>query len=329
MTIRSKTRVALRAAFVVGAAFAVSGFAGAKPECIAPAAPGGGWDFTCRTVGRLLTELKIVDRPIQVTNMPGAIGAVAFANVAENRSKDGNLIVAASSVGMTQIAQRRYPGDADKMRWLGLLGADTGVVLVKADSPYKTLGDLVTAMKANPGVATTGGSSGVGGYDHLRLLLVARAAGIPGPDLRKIRWVQFDGGSNAVTQMLGNHIGVVTTDLGEIAGFVESGQVRVLAALSPERLPGKFANLPTAREQGLDVVGLNWRGFYTGGQVADADYDKMVAGLKQLYDTAEWKKVAQDSGLTPTWVGGKEFEAYVRKSIADLRSLSQDIGVMK
>jgi putative tricarboxylic transport membrane protein len=319
----------LRAGLVVAGALVVSGFAGPKPECIAPAAPGGGWDFTCRTVGRLLQELKIVDRPVQVTNMPGAIGAVAFAHVAENRSQDANLIVATSSVGVTQIAQRRYPGDADKMRWLGMLGSDTGVILVKADSPYKNLGDLVKALKADPASLVTGGSSGAGGYDHLRLLLVARAAGMGPGDLRKIRWVQFDGGSNAVTQMLGGHVGVVTTDLAEISGFIESGQARVLAALSQERLGPPFAALPTAREQGLDVVGLNWRGFYTGGKVTDAEYDKIVAGLKQLYDTDEWKKTAQQSGLTPNWIGGKPFEEFVRKSIADLRTLSQDIGVIK
>lgn len=322
-------KAGLRVVLVLAVGVAVAGFAGPKPECIAPASPGGGWDFTCRTVSRLLLELKIVDRPVQVTNMPGAVGAVAFAHVAENRAKDGNLFVATSSVAMTQIAQRRYPGDADKMRWLGMLGADTGVVLVKADAPYKTLADLLNALKANPSSVVTGGSSGVGGYDHLRLLLVARAAGIAGPDLRKIRWVQFDGGSSAVTQMLGGHIGVTVTDLGEIAGFVESGQVRALAIMSPERLGAPFAALPTAREQGLDVVGLNWRGFYAGGQVADAEYDKMVAGLKQLYDTDEWKKTAQQSGLTPNWLGGKPFEDYVRKSISDLRSLSQEIGVIK
>ncbi len=78
MTIRSTTGLALRGALVLGAAFMLSGFAGPKPECIAPAAPGGGWDFTCRTVGRLLHELKIVDRPVQVVNMPGAVGAGTF-----------------------------------------------------------------------------------------------------------------------------------------------------------------------------------------------------------------------------------------------------------
>ncbi len=322
-------KTAPRVALVLGTAVAAAGFVGPKPECIAPANPGGGWDFTCRTVGRLLQELKILDTPMQVTNMPGAVGGVAFAHVAENRGKDPSLIVASSSVGMTQIAQNRYPGDADKMRWLAMLGADAGVVLVKADSPYKTIKDLMEALKADPTAAVTAGSSGAGGYDHLRLLLLARAAGIKTEDLRKIRWVQFDGGTDAVTQMLGNHLQVVSTDLGEIAGFVEAGQVRVLAVLTTDRLDAPFDKLPTAREQGLDVVGLNWRGFYTGGGVSDADYEAMVAGLKKLYDSNEWKETARKSGLQPSWNGGKEFEDFVRKSIADLRSLSKDIGVIK
>lgn len=323
------TKGAPRAAIILATALAVTGFTGDKPECIAPANPGGGWDFTCRTVGRLLQELKIIDRPMQVTNMPGAVGAVAYAHVAENRSKDDNLIVASSSVGMTQIAQNKYPGDADKMRWLGMLGADAGVVLVKADSPYKTLGDLMNALKADANAAVTGGSSSAGGYDHLRLLLVARAAGIDSANLRKIRWVQFEGGTDAVTQMLGGHLAVVSTDLGEIAGFVEAGQVRVLATMTAERLEAPFDKLPTAREQGYDVVGLNWRGFYTGGDVSDAGYNGMVEGLKRLYDSDEWKEAARKSGLQPSWVGGKEFEDFVRSSIADLRSLSKDIGVIK
>ena len=99
-------KTGLRAGLVLAVGVAMSGFVGPKPECIAPASPGGGWDFTCRTVSRLLLELKIVDRPVQVTNMPGAVGAVAFAHVAENRSKDGNLIVATSSVAVP--ARKRF-----------------------------------------------------------------------------------------------------------------------------------------------------------------------------------------------------------------------------
>src|SRR3546814_4944678 len=99
------------------------------------------------------------------------------------------------------------------MRWLAMLGADVGVVLVKPDAPWKNIGELLAEMKAKPEGLAHGGSSGVGGWDHLRLLLLAKAGGVVGEDLRKIRWVQYSGGSEAVTQLMGGFLGVVTTDL--------------------------------------------------------------------------------------------------------------------
>ena len=131
-------------------------------ECIAPADPGGGWDFTCRTVGKLLFDLKLVDEPVQVTNMPGGVGAVAYANVMSKRPSDAGLVVATSTVGVTQIAQGKYPAGTDVMRWIGMLGTDVGVIVVPKDSPYKTLGDLMEAYKKDPGSAVAAGSSGAG-----------------------------------------------------------------------------------------------------------------------------------------------------------------------
>ena len=296
-------------------------------ECIAPADPGGGWDFTCRTVGKLLYDLKLTDEPVQVTNMPGGVGAVAYANVMSKRPSDGTLLVATSTVGVTQIAQGKYPADTDVMRWIGMLGTDVGVVVVPKDSPYKTLGDLMEAYEKEPGSVVAAGSSGAGGWDHIRLLMVAKAAGMSADQFKQIRWVQFDGGSPAVTQMIGGQVQVVSTDLGEIAGFVESGDVRILGALSDEPIPA-FPDAPTAKSQGFDVTGYNWRGFYTGGEVSDADYQKWVDTMKSLYDTADWKKAAEGSGLVPIWRGGEEFETYVGEQVEQMRQISKDIGVM-
>jgi putative tricarboxylic transport membrane protein len=319
----------LRIAALAGIWLSLSAFTPSKVECIAPAAPGGGWDFTCRSIGKLLFDLKLVPQPVQVTNMPGAVGAVAFSNVVGNRNKEEGLLVATSTVGVTQIAQNRYPGDADKVRWLAMLGTDVGAVLVKKDSKYQKLGDLLADLKAKPGSVTTGGSSSIGGWDHLRLLLLAKKAGMESGDLRKVRWVQFDGGGPAVTQMLGGHIDIVVTDLGEIAGFVESGDVRVLGLMSEKRLDAPFDKLPTAKEQGFDVVGYNWRGFYVGGGVSDAAYDGWVEIMKKLYDSDEWKKTAKAHGLNLVWRGGKEFEGFVRQSVAETREVSREIGVIK
>jgi hypothetical protein len=152
-------------------------------ECIAPSNPGGGWDFTCRTIGRILTELDLVDGNVQITNMPGGVGAVTFAMVAAERSDDAELIVATSTVGITQIAQGRYPAPLDTMRYLAMLGADVGVIAVDDDSPIESLAELNAAMLEDPTALVTAGSSGAGGWDHIRLLMVADAAGVE--DLRR------------------------------------------------------------------------------------------------------------------------------------------------
>ncbi|WP_375552444.1 Bug family tripartite tricarboxylate transporter substrate binding protein [Rhodophyticola porphyridii] len=295
-------------------------------ECIAPSNPGGGWDFTCRTIGRILSELDLVDGNVQITNMPGGVGAVTYAMVASERSDDPGLIVATSTVGVTQIAQGRYPSGIDTMRYLGMLGADVGVIAVAADSEYETLADLNAAMVADPSSVVTAGSSGAGGWDHIRLLMVARETGLE--DLTALRWVQFDGGTDAVTQMMGGQLDVVSTDLGEIAGFVESGDIRVLAALSTEPVPA-FPDIPTAISQGIDVTGYNWRGLYTGGDVSDEAYNAWVERLETLYNSDEWQTAAVEFGLVPIWIGGADFEAYVREQEQIMADISRDIGVIE
>ncbi|MGR3654560.1 Bug family tripartite tricarboxylate transporter substrate binding protein [Paracoccus sp. (in: a-proteobacteria)] len=295
-------------------------------ECIAPADPGGGWDFTCREVGRLLSEEKLVDGNVQVTNMPGGVGAVAWANVASKRADDPELIVATSTVGVTQIAQGKYPSDIDTMRWLAMLGADVGIIAVAKDSPYESLDQLLEALKADPASVVTSGSTGAGGWDHIRLMMLAQAAGIE--DLTGIRWVQFDGGGPAVTQMMGGQVQVVSADLGEIKGFVESGDIRVLAVLSDQPVSA-FPDLPTAKSQGYDVTGYNWRGFYTGGDVSDEDYQAWVDKLQKLYESDGWQETARSSGLEPIWRGGQEFADYVAQQEKEMADISRRIGVIQ
>lgn len=321
----------LVAATLMGAGIAVSTPAQALPigECLAPADPGGGWDFTCRSVGKLLLELDLVENPVQITNMPGGVGAVAFANVESSRADDSDLMVATSTVGVTQIAQGKYPGGADTMRWLAMLGTDVGVILVDDDSEFESLEQLMDTIVDDPGALAVAGSSGAGGWDHIRALMLAKEAGMPDDQVGSLRWVQFDGGGPAVTQMMGGHVDVVSTDLGEIAGFIESGDVRVLGVLSEEPLPAPFDDLPTAASQGYDVTGYNWRGFYTGGDVSDDDYSAMVDDLKALYDSDVWKTVAEQNGLVPLWRGGDEFNEFVLDSIDQVETISREIGVIE
>ena len=323
-----KLILGVAAAFALAAPVQAQEFTPENVECIAPANPGGGWDFTCRTVGRLLSEEGLVDGQVQTTNMPGASGAVAYANVASKRADDPNLIVATSTVGITNIAQGRYPAGVDAMRWLAMLGADVAAVMVNQNSEYASLEELMTAIKEDPSSVVAGGSSPIGGWDHIRFLMLAEAAGVPQDQLGDIRWVEYSGGGDAVTQLMGEHLDVAVTDIGEIGGFIQSGDVNALAVMSTDRLEA-YPDLPTAIEQGYEAEGYNWRGFYMGGDVSDEAYNTWVGILEDLYESEAWKQAATEAGLTPIWRGGEEMETFARESEERARSISQAIGVIE
>jgi putative tricarboxylic transport membrane protein len=297
-------------------------------ECIAPANPGGGWDFTCRQVGKVLYDLKLTPGPVKVTNMPGAGGGVAFGYVVSKRNDDPDLLVAASVSTTTRLAQGQFPGmNRDMVRWLGTLGADYGVIAVAKDSPYQTLNDLVDALKEDPGKVTIGGGSAAGGYDHLKVLQIARAGGVE--KLGQIKYIAFPGGGEAIIQVLGGHIQGFTGDISEILGHLQSGNIRALAVLAEERLPGKLSEIPTSVEQGINVTAPNWRGFYMPKSTPDEAYDYWTEALGKVYESEEWKQIMTDSGLMPFRKSGKEFRAFVDQQVADIEELSRSIGLIK
>lgn len=305
-----------------------SAFDPGNVECIAPANPGGGWDFTCRQVGKVLYELKKTPGPVQVTNKAGGGGGVAFAEVVAKRSNENDLIVAASSSTTTRLAEGQYAGfTADQVRWLGGVGTDYGIIAVAKDSPYKTLGELMNVIKSDPAKIAIGGGSAVGGWDHLKVLIAAKAAGIS--NLRSIKYVAFQGGGEAVTQLIGDHIQAFSGDVSESLGFLESGDLRVLAVLANERLLGKLSNLPTAKEQGIDAVGANWRGFYGPGKMSDDAYAYWSQAIQDVDASDAWKKVMAENGLMPFSLSGPELTKFVVKQIADIQDIAREIGLIK
>lgn len=320
--------VSMAAAVAFGGPALAQDFKPEAPECIAPANPGGGWDFTCRQVGKTMQDLGLVPGTVQVTNMAGGGGGAAFSQVVTKRNDDNDLIVAASTATATRLAQGAYPGNSmDQVRWLGTVGADYGIVAVAADSQYDSLTALLDAMKNDPRSIAVAGGSAVGGWDHLKVLILAQAAGID--DVRQVKYVAFDGGGEAVTQLLAGSVQVFSGDASEAKGFVDSGDIKVLAVLAPERLPGDFADFPTAKEQGIDAVGANWRGFYAPGGMSDAAYDYWADAIKTVYDSDEWKEVMAANGLAPLDLSGKQFEEFVANSIASIQKISKEIGIIQ
>ena len=330
MTIRVSLRrsivgLALVASLTAGPALA---FDPGQTECIAPANAGGGWDFSCRQVGKTLQDLKLVTGSMQVTNLAGGGGGVAFAEVVSKRNEDQNLIVAASTATATRLATNAFPGNTmDQVRWVGAVGADYGVIAVAKDSPINTLPELMDKIKADPSSVSIAGGSAVGGWDHLKVLITADKAGIE--DLRSIKYVAFDGGGEAVTQLLAGSVQAFTGDASEAKGFVDSGDIKVIAVLAPQRMSGDFANFPTAKEQGIGAIGANWRGFYAPGGMSDEAFAFWQDAVGKVYASEEWKATMAQNGLAPLDVAPADFQAYVANSISEIQAISKEIGLIQ
>jgi len=297
-------------------------------ECIAPANPGGGWDFTCRSIGKIMFDIGAVDKPIQVTNMAGGGGGLAYSHVVTERATDEELVVAASSATATRLAQNAFAGmTADQVKFLGAIGADPGVIVVAKDAPYESLTDLLDSVKADPSSVTFAGGSAAGGFDHLKVLMALGRAGFN--DISKVKYIGVDGGADAITQTIGGFTQAMTGDISEVVGFLKSGDVRVLAVLTDERIPGEFDSIPTAKEQGIDVVAVNWRGLYVPKDISDEAYNKWSDALAQVAASDEWAEQMTANGLAPFTKVGDDFAGYLDEVIAEIKDLSKELGVIK
>lgn len=319
---------------LVSSLFLLAGLAGTSlafqpedPECIAPAGPGGGWDFICRTTAKNLFDLKLIDHAMQVTNMSGGGGGVAFAHVTKERNNDNDLIVAASTSTSARLAQGIFKGaTADDVHWLATFGAEYGVLAVKKDSKYNNLKELMDDIVANPRSVGIAGGSSVGGFDHIKPMLVARKAGLK--DVRQLKYVAYAGGGEAMTGLLSGAVQVMSGDFSELRGFYESGDIRIVAILAPKRLKG-FPDIPTAIEQGYDVVGANWRGLYMPkGSSAEAQ-EFWKNAIQKMTESEAFQKDLEAKAIEPFNNFGADMDNFVKQSIQDIADLSREIGILK
>lgn len=296
-------------------------------ECIAPAAAGGGWDLTCRLVARSMDAEGLLEGPMRTVNMAGAGGGIAFAHTVSRRHADSTVIVAASPATLLRLAQGQY-GDLrpEQVRWLGAVGVEYGVVVVASESRWSSLRDLMTEWRASPSEVVVSGGSAMAGQDHVKMMLLARAAGM---DPLGVRYVAFDGGGEAITALLGGFVDVFSGELSEVEGHVEAGAVRILGVLSDERLGGMLEGVPTARESGYPVTWPTWRGFYVPAGLTESAYQTWVDRLGSMAGSPAWEVARVRARLRPFSMVGEEFERFVAGQIRELESLSVEIGLLE
>jgi putative tricarboxylic transport membrane protein len=302
-----------------------AGFTPEKPECIAPANPGGGWDTICRTSANVLQKTGALKQTMYVTNMPGGSGAVAIANVIAKRKGDNSLLVAASNSLTFTIAAGRTPHTYNDVIPVAQVGAEFGGFFVRADSKYKTIGELTAALKANPAAVSFAGGSAPGSLDHIKTAVYAKAAGI---DPTKLVYVPFQGGGEAMTALLGGHTDVATIDIAEASAQLEAGKIRCLALLSEKRST-KYKDLPTTWDAGLKVSFPIWRGVYMAPGASPEAVKFWTDTLKKMLASPEWNAEREKLGWEATYKFGDEFKAFVLDEQGRYQSLLKELGFAK
>jgi putative tricarboxylic transport membrane protein len=291
-------------------------------ECIVPSKPGGGFDQTCK-----LVQKGLGSDALRLSYLPGGIGAVAWSSIVSQRRAEPDTLVAFSGGSLLNVVLGKFGRSTSAdVRWVAAVGADYGMIAVRADSPYKTLRELVAAMQRDPAAITIGAGGTIGSQDWIKVALVAKQAGI---EPKKLRFVAFEGGGESFTALLAGHVQAVSGDVSEASLHAVSDRIRVLAVLSDARLPGALAQVPTAREQGYDVTWPIIRGVYMGPQVADADYRRWVSAFDRMMADESFEQLRAAHGLYPFAMTGKLLTEYVAKTEENYRKQVAELGLVR
>lgn len=300
---------------------APSGWKPDRPvEFVVQASAGGGSDLFARTMAQILTKEKIVNVPVNVVNKAGGSGAVAYAYV-NSKKGDPHVIATATSSYLTTPIQGHSPVSYKDFVNVAILCVEDYVGVVRADSPYKNLKDLIAAAKVKPNAIRVGGSS-VGSSDAMITMMVNKAAGI------KLNFIVFQSGGEANAALLGGSIDFAGPNPSEAAQLIAAKRLRPIAMFSPERLP-KWKDVPTAREQGVDVTFEQHRGLILPAGLTKEQIQFWQDAIVKMFETQSFKKYMDDNGLRPLLKVGDDAEKYIAEGHKFYLGVMTELGLVK
>jgi putative tricarboxylic transport membrane protein len=322
----SRMLVTLLLLAVVTSAMAAAPPAIAEPlpslKILIPANPGGGWDQTARAMERVLRSEKLVAGGIQLDNKGGAGGTLGLAQFARTKGEGRNLMVM-GVVMIGAILTNKSAVSLDATTPIARLTSESLVIAVPASSKIQSLKDFTEALKTNPGgTSIVGGSRG--GSDHILAALVAEAVGVPAA---KVNYVAYAGGGEAVAALIGAQAAAGVSGYGEFQPHIESGKLRPLGLSAPARVPG--INVPTLKEQGVNVDFGNWRGVVAPAGVKPPDRTALLATMEAMAKSAAWKAELKKQNWEDAYLAGDAFAAFVKTSTDQVGKILKDVGLVK
>jgi putative tricarboxylic transport membrane protein len=294
-------------------------------QMLIPNSPGGGYDQTGRAAVGVMEDLDITGGTFDVTNVIGAGGSVAMTDLMNREGANDVLMTVGLGVvgALYSFANSHKVQDATP---LAQLMEEYEGVLVPADSPFKTIGDLAEAWKADPRSVVVGGGSSPGGPDHL---FPMQLAGVLGIDAKDVRYIAYDGGGPLTTALLGDKVQVGFSGLGEFEGQIEGGDLRVLAVSGDKRLTGQAVkSAPTLTESDIDLVFVNWRGVLAPPGISAERRAELIRFLQTMHDSDEWQKALKDNGWIDTFRTGADFDRFLETQDKRVSSTLEELGLL-
>ena len=299
----------------------LSARAAATIKMMLPANPGGGWDTTGRAIGKALQESGAVSS-ITYDNKGGAAGALGLAQFVNGSKGDGNAMMTMGAVMLGGIITGKPPVSLSQATPLARLTSEFNVFVLPANSPLKSMKDVVEQMKKDPGSVKWGGGSR-GSTEHIAAAMLAREVGV---DPAKVNYVAFRGGGEAIAAILGGNVTVGGSGYSEFAEYITTGKMKAIAVTSEARLKG--IDVPTMKEQGYNVVIGNWRGIYGAGGITPVQRKELIEMLVKATKTKAWGESLAKNNWTSALLTGADFEKFVDDEFASLRAVMHKSGMI-
>ncbi len=307
---------------VAVAGLSTAAFAQLELKIMAPASPGGGWDGTARSMQQALTASGIA-KSVQVTNVTGAGGTIGLSQLI-NAKGDGSQLMVNGFVMVGAILLNKSPVNLSQTTPIARLTAEALVIVVPTDSPIKTAKDLAERVKADPAKVTWAGGS-AGGADHILAALFAEAAG---GDPKKINYIPFSGGGEALAAMLGGRVTAGISGYGEFEGQIKAGKLRVVGVSSPKRLDNA-PDAPTLKEGGVNLELMNWRSVVAPPGLSAEQTKTLSDAIAKLVKSKEWAEILKARGWDDAYLGGAEFDAFMKAEQTRVAKVMTDVGLVK
>ncbi len=309
------------AALAAAGSLPLTAWANANIKMMIPANPGGGWDTTGRALGKAMQEAGVA-ASVSYDNKGGAAGTIGLAQFVNSSKGDGNAMMVMGAVMVGGIITSKPPVQLSQATPLARLLAESQVFVLPAESPLKSMKDVIEQLKKDPGSVKWGGGSR-GSTEHVAAAMIARSVGV---DASKINYVAFRGGGEAVAAILGNNVTVGGSAFTEFGEYIASGKMRPIAVTSDKRIKGVDA--PTLKELGMDVVISNWRGVYGAPGITPAQRNALIDMIVKATKTKAWGEAVEKNGWTPAVLTGDAFGQFVDNEFASLRAIMVKAGMI-